>query len=473
MKISSLIENAKIINRYNDLDIRSISLSSSGCSSGSLFFAVKGSKADGNDFIYDALKRGAVAVVTEKKLAGNINSVRVKDERIVVAKAAKRFFMHGSIKIAGITGTNGKTTCTYLMRSILKADGRNPGLIGTIKYEYSNLSLDPKLTTPDPITFWKIVSTMKKDGADFVIVEVSSHSISQNRIYGIKFSEKLFTNLSQDHLDYYKTLENYEKAKMAFFLDDTPSIINGDSATGKKIIAQCSNAISYGFEKHNFIHPSNYSLTKNGINANIKLGKESFEISSPLLGSYNLYNIMAAIGFGAAESISTDKIRKGISDLKSVPGRIEKIQKKGIDIYIDYAHTPDALYNVGNCIKDLNYKKIVTVFGAGGDRDKTKRPLMAEAVERFSDFAIVTSDNPRTEDPLKIIKDVTSGFHANKFSIEPDRKQAIKQAIEMANTGYAVLIAGKGHETYQIIGNKRIYYDDRIVVKEILNADTF
>lgn len=469
MKISSLINNADIINKYKDVNILSISLSSSECTSGSLFFAIKGNKVDGNDFIYDALEHGAIAVVTEKKLSDGINSVWVKDSKTAVAAASKRFFMNGPIKIAGITGTNGKTTCTYLMRSILRANGKSPGLIGTIKYEYSNSSMCSKLTTPDPITFWKMVSSMKKNGATSIIMEVSSHAISQNRIYGINFSEKLFTNLTQDHLDYYKTIENYEKAKLSFFLDDTMSIVNGDSATGKKILAGCGNTISYGFKKYNFIHPSDYSLTKNGIEADIKLGRDSFKISSPLPGKYNLYNIMAAIGFGAAESISIDKIQKGISELKSVPGRIEKIQKRGIDIYIDYAHTPDALDNVGNCIKDLNYKKIITVFGAGGDRDRSKRPLMAEAVELFSDFAIATSDNPRTEDPLKIIEDITNGFHTNQFSVEPDRKRAIKQAIGMAKTGYAILIAGKGHETYQIIGNKHLDYDDRLVVKEIFD----
>ncbi len=469
MKLSELIDQSYIIGKYDDVEINSLSLNSTECGKGSLFFAIKGSAADGNDFIAQAVGNGASAVVTESSRSNNhAGIVRVRSIREVVAAAARRFYMKGDIDIVGITGTNGKTTTTYLIDSILNTVKIRSGMIGTIAYKDSKSYIDAGITTPDPVSLWKLISDMRNNGNRFIVMEVSSHAISQQRIFGINFREKIFTNLSQDHLDYYKTMENYERSKLSFFEDASTAIINGDSQTGRKIIQSHKDTITYGFNKDNFIHPVNFTLSKEKTTALISMGKNIVEIKSVLLGEYNLYNIMAALGFVYAEGIDPETAKKGIENLSYVPGRIEKIKYGDIDIYIDYAHTPDALYNVGSCIKNLNYRHIITVFGAGGDRDRLKRPMMAEAVEKFSDIAMVTTDNPRNEDPMKIIEDVIKGFSKKNYVVESDRREAIKKAILAAKDGDAILIAGKGHETYQIIKGERRYFSDRVTVRELL-----
>ncbi len=469
MKLSELIDRTYIIGKYDDVDIKSLSLNSTKCSRESLFFAIKGSTADGNDFIDQAVRNGASAVATESSHINNYaNIIRIRNIREVVAVAARRFYMKGNIDMVGITGTNGKTTTSHFIDSILNAAKINSGMIGTIAYKNSKSCIDAGITTPDPVSLWKIISNMKDNGDGFIVMEVSSHAISQQRIFGINFKEKIFTNLSQDHLDYYKTMKNYERSKLSFFDDDSTAIINGDSQTGRKIIQSHKNAITYGFNKNNLIHPVNFTLSKEKTTALISMGKNIVEIKSVLLGEYNLYNIMAALGFAYAEGIDPEAAKKGIENLSCVPGRIEKIKYGEIDIYIDYAHTSDALRNVGNCIKNLNYRRIITVFGAGGDRDKLKRPMMAEAVEKFSDIAMVTTDNPRNEDPMKIIEDIIKGFSKKNYMVESDRREAIKKAISAAQNGDAILIAGKGHETYQIIKGKRCCFSDRITVRELL-----
>ena len=469
MKLSELIDQSYIIGKYDDVEIKSLSLNSTECGKGSLFFAIKGSAADGNDFIAQAVGNGASAVVTESSRSNNhAGIVRVRSIREVVAAAARRFYMKGDIDIVGITGTNGKTTTTYLIDSILNTVKIRSGMIGTIAYKDSKSYIDAGITTPDPVSLWKLISDMRNNGNRFIVMEVSSHAISQQRIFGINFREKIFTNLSQDHLDYYKTMENYERSKLSFFEDASTAIINGDSQTGRKIIQSHKDTITYGFNKDNFIHPVNFTLSKEKTTALISMGKNIVEIKSVLLGEYNLYNIMAALGFVYAEGIDPETAKKGIENLSYVPGRIEKIKYGDIDIYIDYAHTPDALYNVGSCIKNLNYRHIITVFGAGGDRDRLKRPMMAEAVEKFSDIAMVTTDNPRNEDPMKIIEDVIKGFSKKNYVVESDRREAIKKAILAAKDGDAILIAGKGHETYQIIKGERRYFSDRVTVRELL-----
>ncbi|NOZ83975.1 MAG: UDP-N-acetylmuramoyl-L-alanyl-D-glutamate--2,6-diaminopimelate ligase [Epsilonproteobacteria bacterium] len=469
MKLSELIDQTYIIGKYDDVDIKSLSLNSTECSKGSLFFAIKGSTADGNDFIDQAVGNGASAVATESGRSNNrANIVRIRSIREVVAVAARRFYMKGDIETVGITGTNGKTTTSYLIDSILNTAKIHSGMIGTIAYKDSKSHIDAGMTTPDPVSLWKSISDMKDNGDSFIVMEVSSHAISQQRIFGINFKEKIFTNLSQDHLDYYKTMENYERSKLSFFNDNSTAIINGDSQTGRKIIQSHKDAITYGFNKDNFIHPVNFTLSKKKTTALISMGKNIIEIKSVLLGEYNLYNIMAALGFAYTEGIDPETAKKGIEYLRYVPGRIEKIKYGDIDIYIDYAHTPDALCNVGNCIKNLNYRHIITVFGAGGDRDKLKRSMMAEEVEKFSDVAMVTTDNPRNEDPMKIIKDIMKGFNKKNYVVESDRREAIKKAISVAKNGDAILIAGKGHETYQIIKGERHYFSDQVTVRELL-----
>jgi len=469
MRLSELIDNSYIIGNYNDVDIKDLSLDSSKCRPGSIFFAIKGALRDGNDFIDQSVNNGAVAVVGERKSNHKVNYVSVRNAREVMAIAARRFYMNSSVDIAGITGTNGKTTTSYLIDSILKAAHIPSGIFGTIAYRDSKSSAPASITTPDPISFWKSIAQMKKNGTRFVVMEVSSHAITQKRIFGINFKEKIFTNLSQDHLDYYGTMENYEAAKISFFDKKTMAIINGDSETGRKIIKLCKNAITYGFEKTNFIHPVDLKFSKTSTVASIKIGKRIIDINSKLIGRYNLYNIMAALGFAYAEDIDMERAKKGIETLLTVAGRIEKISHNGIDIYIDYAHTPDALYNVGDCIKELGYGCIITVFGAGGNRDRTKRPMMAAAVETFSDTAIVTTDNPRKEEPVKIIEDILKGFKKDCYEVEVDRKKAIEIAIRKAKPGDAVLIAGKGHETYQIIGDKKYYFSDKAVVRKVIS----
>ncbi|MDD5594815.1 MAG: UDP-N-acetylmuramoyl-L-alanyl-D-glutamate--2,6-diaminopimelate ligase [Candidatus Omnitrophica bacterium] len=485
MKIKSLIKSLDILRPLKikeDFEVKGIACNSKGIKPGYLFVAIKGNKDDGNKFIEEAIKNGANCIVAQVPGAGCQVSektcfIEVKDARKALAKLAAQFYGHpsGKMKVIGITGTNGKTTVTYLLEAILKANQIHPAVIGTINYRFKNKIIPAKNTTPGPLELQLLFYEMGQEGVEYAIMEVSSHALAQERTAGIKFQSAIFTNLTQDHLDYHLTMEEYFSAKSRLFKDCSPSaikIINNDDAFGRRIKEEVSEKIiTYGIE-----NKSDYMAQ------DLKLGiKESeFTLSGPqmkekiktkLIGRHNVLNILAAVSWANQEGIDPQVIRNAIERFPGVPGRLERVDsRKDYAIYVDYAHTDDALKNVILSLKQISSQKLIVVFGCGGERDKGKRPKMGKVVTELADYAIITSDNPRSEDPDGIIKDIVRGIHKDNYCIIPGRKEAIKKALSIAAPGDIVLIAGKGHENYQIFKDQTIHFDDREVVTECLNV---
>ena len=485
--------------------IKEISCHSGTIGKNSLFLAIKGNKFDGHDFISEALARGARAIISENagEKRGGVAWITVSDSRTALALVADQFYRHPSWnqKVIGITGTNGKTTTSYILESIFKAGGYQPGVIGTINYRFGNSLRTSVNTTPDSLDLQKMLREMLNAKISPVFLEISSHALEQKRIAGIQFDAGVFTNFSPEHLDYHQNLENYFQAKLKFFsqfLDGSEkkkerhAVINADDSRSKTIEKKTlSNIIRYGIKNNAEVKAEGVDLKKDGIAALINTPVGSFPIRSFLIGEFNLYNILAAIGVSVTQKIPLPVIKKGIENLKRVPGRLEKVETgSGPTVFIDYAHTSDALQRVLINLQGNYPGRIVTVFGCGGDRDKKKRPLMGKISARYSDLSIITSDNPRGEDPEKIIGQIERGIKEagiKRYSPEvtaedagekgyllvPDRRKAIKRAISLATPGDVVIIAGKGHENYQIIGIRNFFFNDREEVKNALKEATF
>jgi UDP-N-acetylmuramoyl-L-alanyl-D-glutamate--2,6-diaminopimelate ligase len=411
---------------------------------------------------------------------------------------AKNCFGNPSARLCliGVTGTNGKTTTTYLLESILTAAGCKCGVLGTVNYRYNNKTYPAPNTTPESYEMQKILRTMADEGITHVIAEVSSHAIDLKRVDDCDFDLGVFTNLTHEHLDYHLTMENYFQAKKRFFAEVLPQskkahpqkmIINGDDKWGKIILKDVElPALTYGVEKNNVVKAASYELSLVGIKTNIDLAGVTISIQTPLVGKFNIYNILAAAAAAKSLQIPEAVIKAGIENLSYVPGRLERIDSSfGFTVLVDYAHKPDALKQVLQNLVEFKKKRIITVFGCGGNRDTGKRPLMGEAATFYSDLTIVTSDNSRLEDPLVIIAEIEKGIDGNKikkaasdhlsahrdahcYTVIPDRRKAIETAIMEAQPEDIVLIAGKGHEDYQILGTKKISFDDRIVAAQAL-----
>jgi UDP-N-acetylmuramoyl-L-alanyl-D-glutamate--2,6-diaminopimelate ligase len=504
MKLFELIGGLDLVNISGDLhrEVSHICFSSGQCRQGSLFVAVPGLKNDGHDFIDDAISRGAEFIVHEKvlQLPSQIVAMQVADSRRALGILAKNYFGNPSagLTLLAIIGTNGKTTISYLLESILMEAGCKPGVLGTVNYRYNNKVYDAPNTTPESYEMQKIMRMMVDDGVTHVVAEVSSHAIDLKRVDDCDFDFGVFTNLTRDHLDYHLTMENYFQAKKRFFAEILPGshkmrsykmVINADDPWGQRILREVSMpALAYGIESDCVIKAEKYELSLDGIETEINLAGDTVFIKSPLIGKFNLYNILAAMGAAFILQIPAEVIQKGIERLSHVPGRLESVvAAAGINIFVDYAHTDDALRRVLQNLNGLKKKKIITVFGCGGNRDKGKRPLMGEAAVTYSDVTIVTSDNPRLEDPLAIIADIEEGIDGRKFkkvesdcltfdgekklyTVIPDRKKAIEAAINAAGKGDIILIAGKGHEDYQILGAEKIPFDDRVVARQIFES---
>jgi UDP-N-acetylmuramoyl-L-alanyl-D-glutamate--2,6-diaminopimelate ligase len=422
----------------------------------------------------------------------------VTSSRRALGVLAKNYFSNPSARLCliGVTGTNGKTTTTYILESILTAAGCKCGVLGTVNYRYNNKTYPAPNTTPESYEMQKILRAMADEGITHVIAEVSSHAIDLKRIDDCDFDLGVFTNLTHEHLDYHLTMENYFQAKKRFFADVLPQskkvhpqkmIINGDDKWGQIILKDVTlPALTYGVEKNDAVKTVSYELSMAGIKADIDLAGETISIHTPLVGKFNIYNILAATAAAKALQIPKASIKAGIENLSYVPGRLERIDSSsGFTVLIDYAHKPDALKQVLQNLAEFKKKRIITVFGCGGNRDTGKRPLMGEAATFYSDLTIVTSDNPRLEDPLAIIAEIEAGIDRTKIQkIAPDnlkikddahaytviseRRKAIETAISAAGRGDIVLIAGKGHEDYQILGTNKIPFDDRVVVTQTL-----
>ena len=502
MKLSQLIKGVDIINSPADDagEVSTLCYAADKCEDSSMFVAVRGLAHDGHDFIADAINRGARYIVHEKDISipSGVIAIKVMSSRRALGALAKNYFENPSacLCLVGVTGTNGKTTTTYILESILAAAGFKCGVIGTVNYRYNNKTYPAPNTTPESYEMQKILRTMADDGVTHVIVEVSSHALDLKRVDDCDFDLGVFTNLTHEHLDYHLTMENYFQAKKRLFAEVLPlskkdhpqkMIINSDDKWGQIILKDVAlPALTYGVEKNNAVRAVSYELSLSGIKANIDLAGVNISIQTPLVGKFNIYNILAAVAAAKALQISEALIKSGIENMSYVPGRLERIDSSfDFTVLIDYAHKPDALKQVLQNLSEFKKKRIITVFGCGGNRDTGKRPLMGKAATFYSDLTIVTSDNPRLEDPLEIIAEIEKGIDSNKikkadvdhlsayrdthyYVVIPDRRKAIEKAIMEAQPEDIVLIAGKGHEDYQILGTKKISFDDRIVAAQAL-----
>ena len=495
------------------VDIGSIHYRAQEVRPGGLFVAVEGGSADGHDFIGQALERGAAAVIVQKDIDRYLRNnnlpdsekmapvaVRVPNTRIALADLAARFYNNPSehMTLIGITGTNGKTTVAYLIEQILLQAGHQVGVIGTINYRYSGKIFDNPMTTPEALDLQRIMMEMHREGVTHVVMEASSHAMDLYRIKNCWFDVAVFTNLSQDHLDFHGDMQSYWNSKKKLFTDylitgpkkDTAvAVINCDDPRGRELADILSiPVIKTGAVSGREIQAENFQCTMNGTAGKVAAPEGSFDFKTPLVGTHNVENILSAAGIGTALKIAPLTIQAGIEKLDAIPGRLERIaDTSGRFIYVDYAHTPDALENAASALKKIAPARIICVFGCGGDRDKEKRPLMGEIAGGLCDLSIVTSDNPRTEDPMAIIKQILpgtrkkggieystreleAGFESKGFAVEPDRRRAIELGIAVSRSGDAVLIAGKGHETYQIIGKETIAFNDREEARKALRA---
>lgn len=472
MKLKQLIKNLPVVIKGSkEITITGITDDSKQAAPGYLFIAKKGMTHDGTQFISDALKAGSVAIVTDCYDPSHCcTQVICCDVLEIEEVLANRFYDSPTEKLflIGITGTNGKTTTAYLVKHLLD----RCGLIGTVEWIIGDTILPATHTTPDLITSTKLLHDMTSCKCHSAVMEVSSHALAQGRVRSIPFNVAVFTNLTLDHLDYHGTMENYAAAKARLFTELPQAgwvVFNRDDPWHSHMICDCqAQRLSYGFSDRADLCASQISLTSQGMEFTVKYQHRTLKVSSPLIGKFNVYNLLAAIGVGLCRYIPLERIVETLSSFKKVPGRLERVvNDRGLNIFIDYAHTPDALKNVLETLHELKSGRIITVFGCGGNRDVAKRPKMALIAEALSDSVIVTTDNPRQEDPEEIIRQIAIGFtQKDRFKVVADRKEAIKEAVSMATKEDIVLIAGKGHETYQIFSHQTIFFDDRKVAQQ-------
>jgi UDP-N-acetylmuramoyl-L-alanyl-D-glutamate--2,6-diaminopimelate ligase len=457
---------------------------------GYLFFAFPGARLDGRDFAAHATANGAMAIVSELPAPEGVSApwIQVEHGRHALALASKTFYgkLDEKIPLVGITGTNGKTTTNYLVDSILRAAGRTTMLAGTIEYRLGSKILPAANTTPDSLDLHRMLAELDAMPGDAATkaatMEVSSHALALGRVYGLEFQTAVFTNLTQDHLDFHRTMDDYLAAKQLLFTGDGApppryAVINRDDARSRKLVlGNTSEMLSYGLGSEAMVRARHIHSGFNGLSFDVVFDKVRFEIRSPMIGRINVYNILAACCVGMTFQFQPEVIVRGIAACEGVPGRFERVDEgQPFAVVVDYSHTHDALRNAIAVARSLEAKRIITLFGCGGDRDRAKRPLMGQTAGGLSDLVILTSDNPRSEDPLLIMNDVLVGLRRTdtRTIVEPDRAAAIRKAIEEAHAGDIVILAGKGHETYQIFGDRTIHFDDREVAREALRAYGF
>jgi UDP-N-acetylmuramoyl-L-alanyl-D-glutamate--2,6-diaminopimelate ligase/murE/murF fusion protein len=505
VKLSDLIKavtpvsiDRREVGDRTDPQIGSIHYRAQDVQPGGLFFAIAGLAADGHDFIDAAIKRGAVAVVSQKKIKHTTLNIQVTNTRQALADMAACFYGNPSerLTVIGITGTNGKTTIAYLIEAMLRQAGTNVGVIGTINYRYEDKTFENPITTPESLDLQRILADMLRDGVSHAVLEASSHAIDLYRIRSCWMDVAVFVNLSQDHLDFHGDMQSYWASKKKLFTeylitgpkkDQAVAVINCNSSNGNELAEILKvPAIKVGSGPNHTVRAESAHFDLNGIAGKISTPAGNFDFKSQLVGEHNLENILCAAGVGIALNLSIDDLRSGIEAVTAIPGRLERIPNIADRfIYVDYAHTPDALENVLRALQAIAANRIICVFGCGGDRDKEKRPLMGEIAARRCDLAVVTSDNPRTEAPMAIIDqilvgtqkirgthyrpaDLHNGFNQKGYVVEADRQRAIHLGIAVSEPGDTVIIAGKGHETYQIIGKATIAFDDRQAARKAL-----
>lgn len=506
MKLSRLcsaldgLEGVKLFD-FQERNVTGIAYDSRKVKPGYLFIAIQGSKTDGHAFLLEAVERGAVAVVTEKMVGlpekghvvaelarqsqppvepqRGLTQIVVPSSRKALACLSSCFYREASkhLTCIGVTGTNGKTTVSYLLRSILGASGRKAGLIGTVACFTGQRCIPSNHTTPESLEIHALLREMVNSGVTHVVMEVSSHALVQHRVHGIDFKVAIFTNLSQEHLDYHQDMETYREAKAFLFRNlsqEAIAVLNAEDSASQYLAQQTKAGILWYYPKATKgIRGEILSTTVEGTEVLLADGQDELLVKSPLIGKHNFYNLLSAATAAKAIGIGLLDIKKGIESLEGPPGRLERIPGPGFQVFIDYAHTPHALEAVLETLKPLVENRLLLVFGCGGDRDRGKRPLMGQVAERHCDLFWLTSDNPRSEPPMQIIREIERGISGKSYRVEPDRRLAIEQALSQAGRGDVVLIAGKGHEQTQDLGKLVIPFDDRVVVLWTLSKKSF
>lgn len=485
MTVREVLEGTRLVNALTGelaaCAVSGLEYDSRKIEPGALFFAFPGAKADGREYARQAIEKGASGVVSESAKPADFSGhwIQVEHGRQALSLAAGNFYNHPDrhVKLTGITGTNGKTTTSYVVNSILRAAGAITSLIGTIEYHVAGEVRPAVNTTPESLDLLRILEETRHKGGSHVTMEVSSHALALGRVYGLQFHTAVFTNLTRDHLDFHGTMEEYFRAKKALFAGaggTTPqfSVINIDDPYGRQI-ESAGECIRIGLDNKADLRATHISNSFAGLRFDVEYRGNKFPVKSPMVGRFNVYNILTAYGVGLSYGFDTDTIARGIAECHAVPGRFERIEEgQPFLVVVDYAHTDDALRNVIAVARDLKPRRVITLFGCGGDRDRAKRPLMGKAASENSDFVVLTSDNPRSEDPLAIMNDAMVGlrrFDTPNVS-EPDRAKAIQLAINQAHTGDIVIIAGKGHEPYQVLKDKTIHFDDREIARDVLRS---
>ena len=480
MKLRQLAESIGAnISSCPDTEIRELFMDSRQSVQDGLFFCISGSTFDGHRFARQAVDKGACALVVEHPVEGiSVPQLVVQNSRVAMALAAAEFYGHADreMKIIGLTGTKGKTTTSYLVKGILEAFGFKCGLIGTIGSRIGEKLIKSGLTTPDPIDLHKTLRMMADEGADYVVMEVSAHAIALHRLEGMRFSTGCFTNLSQDHLDFFGTMDNYFECKKSFFrsawLDN--AAINADDERSKSILSDIDvPRMTFGIAQDADVSAHDIEISENGVRFTMRvLQMDEYPVSLKLTGMFNVYNALAAAAVCLNQGLDPAQVAAALQTIKGVPGRAELLDTHTpYKVILDYSHSPDALDNILNTVRTFARGRVIVLFGCGGDRDHKKRPIMGEIAGRLADYSILTSDNPRTEDPFDILRAVESGIRKTKgkYTVIENRREAIRHALETAREGDIVVLAGKGHETYQEINGIRHPFDEKVVVQQLLD----
>lgn len=487
MELTALLNSVsaiQVIGEVQRRDVSDIQYDSRKVKKNSVFVAIKGFKTDGHKFIMDSINNGAVAVVVEEDNVipdeiirhSQVAKILVKNSRVALAELSKGFYKDPTsfLKLIGITGTNGKTTTSFILKNILEHSGYKTGLVGTIVNYIGKTKVDSKLTTPESNDLNNFFHQMIEEKCSYAVMEVSSHSLALNRVYGLNFAGAVFTNITSDHLDFHNTFEEYLKAKKILFdslSKNSYSVINSDDVSSTRIIENCKAKIcSYGLFNNSDYQIKDITYDLSGTNFSIINANKRFQIHTSLIGTFNAYNATAAFATAHSFGIDEKTIIEGIKSTPQVPGRFEVIGSGTKKVIVDYSHTADSLEKALLAVREIvkNEVQVVTVFGCGGDRDKTKRPVMGKIASELSDKVIITSDNPRTENPYAIIEDIKKGITKNNFIIVENREEAIRKAIKTSEDKSVILIAGKGHENYQEINGVRHHFSDQEVAGKYL-----
>lgn len=486
MRLRELIKHLPVVGVEGSLDreFSGITYDSRRVTPGMIFVAIPGAHVDGHDFINTAIDRGAAAVICERNgfTSPKATKIKVGDAREALAKAAASFYQNPSAKlqVIGVTGTNGKTTVAFMVKQLLESAGIKTGLLGTVRYEIGDRVIPAQRTTPEALEVQQMMAQMVTSGCKACVMEVSSHALDQKRVCGIEFDVAIFTNLTQDHLDYHGSMDSYLAAKQKLFTKTATGskrgavVINIDDASGARLEGETDVEVrlTYGIRGAANIRASNIHLGAEVSQFTIETPKKSFECKLPLIGRHNIYNALAATGAAFALNLETPRIQSALNHVEPVPGRLERVGAgQPFSVFVDYAHTDDALSNVLSTLREITSGRLLLLFGCGGNRDAGKRPKMGRIAAQHADFTIITSDNPRRESPDAIAAQVEEGFRSvrtNDYRVELDRRRAISDLIGSARAGDTVLIAGKGHETYQEFEDTVVPFDDRVYAREAL-----